>query len=414
MDGQTPEADNMEYDSDESLQDLSPDFTVKILQQSYTVAELADRKFRIRFDPDTELVFIYAKSKLCWSQDELAYRSVIVDREGNVLSAGFPKFFNYEEGEYTAPIDAALREAIATEHPGLAFTQKYDGTLIIRSVLNDEVVMRTRSTFSGRGHGEAAKELAEESYPQLLDPGYHPNISLLFEYIGPENRVIVSYDEPDLVLVGAIDHSSLKPLAWDELSEMDRCLRLAEAYPLAGRSIEEVNDFLSQQPDLIEGLVVRAGDILVKIKCEEYLKAHRLQGAVTYDRILGFIEEHDIQSWSHLQEVLHAEEWDAEWFGAARGYYDTYVEKQETLGQIAALCTAVVDHLRDDSILEDRERKACFARAISNASGSAKPFLFAAYDGQVDNLLYRKEWDLEDLREAKDCLAEIAGDPVVS
>jgi uncharacterized protein YktA (UPF0223 family) len=285
------------------------------------------------------------------------------------------------------------------QNPDLVFTHKYDGTLIIRSVVNDEIIMRTRGTLSGREYGEAAKRIAASKYPQLLDPDYFPNISLLFEYIGPENRIVVSYDEADLVLIGAIKHDNLEPLTWTELNQIDDALRLAETYSLSNKSLEEINNFLIQYPELIEGLVVRIGDSFTKIKTEDYLRLHRLKSDINYSKVSDIIKNNNIQSWEELQVLLQELQWDEEWFNAVKEHYNTYVEKQQLLKNIEELAPVVVEKIKDDSIINDRERKADFAKKISDAPASVKPFLFGSYDGKLDNVLYKKEFELEYLKE---------------
>jgi uncharacterized protein YktA (UPF0223 family) len=394
----THEEEN-EYESETFLQDLPPDFKVKIINDEYAVKQLDDQEFKIKFDSENNLIFIFAKRKFQWSKEELPYRSIVVDLNGNIVSAGFPKFFNYGESQYSEPIDEIFRHAIVNQNPDLVFTHKYDGTLIIRSVVNDEIIMRTRGTLSGREYGEAAKRIAASKYPQLLDPDYFPNISLLFEYIGPENRIVVSYDEADLVLIGAIKHDNLEPLTWTELNQIDDALRLAETYSLSNKSLEEINNFLIQYPELIEGLVVRIGDSFTKIKTEDYLRLHRLKSDINYSKVSDIIKNNNIQSWEELQVLLQELQWDEEWFNAVKEHYNTYVEKQQLLKNIEELAPVVVEKIKDDSIINDRERKADFAKKISDAPASVKPFLFGSYDGKLDNVLYKKEFELEYLKE---------------
>jgi len=396
-----------EYESEDFLQNLPSDFQVRIINDTYTVEQLEAKDFKVKYSPANKIIFIFAKIKYSWTPDEMPYRSIVVDLDGNIVSSGFPKFFNYGESQYSEPIDQVFRHAIVNQDPNLVFTHKYDGTLIIRNVINGEIVMRTRGTLSGREFGEAAKQIAAVKYPQLLDPIYFPDLSLLFEYIGPENRIIVSYDEPDLILIGAIKHNNLQPLTWVELSQIDGALRLAEIYSLTGKNLDEINAFLAQYPELIEGLVVRMGGQLIKIKTEDYLRLHRLKSEINYSKVADIIRANNITSWKEMQNLLEELQWDKEWFDEVKGFFELYMEKQKLLQQILELSILTINNLTDNSIIDDRARKADFAQKIQIAPNSAKPFLFAAYDGKLEQILYKKDYELEYLKEVVSYLLSI-------
>ena len=92
-----------------------------------------------------EFILIHSsQSKDKWEVDELKYRSIMCDKEGNIVSSGFPKFFNY--GEY-APNDDLINNAVNSGHK-IFIRDKKDGVLIIRSVINGKVHWRTRNNLS--------------------------------------------------------------------------------------------------------------------------------------------------------------------------------------------------------------------------------------------------------------------------
>lgn len=75
-----------------------------------------------------------------WTEEELLFRSLMFNREtGQVVSAGLPKFFNYGESELDTIL---LNNKLAQGEPVL-FTEKMDGSLLIRSVINGKVRLRT-------------------------------------------------------------------------------------------------------------------------------------------------------------------------------------------------------------------------------------------------------------------------------
>ncbi len=395
-----------EYESEITLEDLPLDFHVKILDDVYTVGDLTDRDFKVKYNPDNELIFIFAHIKYQWSMDELYYRSIIVDADGSVLSSGFPKFFNFEESKYSKEIDKVIKQAIVNQSPNLIFTHKHDGTLIIRSVINGQVVMRTRGTFSGRGYGEAAKKVAAEKYPQLLSTDYCSDISLLFEYVSPNNKIVVSYDDDDLILLGAISHDDLSMLSWDSLVEIDSSLKLVETHSLTSKSLSEINDFIAKYPCLTEGIVVRYDSYLCKIKSDEYLRLHKLKFDLSYEKVVDVVKSNNIESWDELEVLLKEMEWDVEWFDDVKDFYGLYVTKQNLIKDIIEMGSTIIDILKDDSIEDLRTQKSDFVKKIACLSSHSKNVLFGVYDDKPNPFLLKKEHEIEYLQKVLSELLE--------
>src|ERR1051326_7970675 len=160
---------------------------------------LVDRKSFI-IDEVEGYTFIHPKqTKWDWIEEELPLRSTAVDRQGLVVSSGWPKVFYLGE----RPANDAKLEADLSSGDEVFFTEKLDGTLIIRSVLPDgRVIFRTRGTWDGGDYGKLARAIAQDRYPALLDPTLLPEWSLLFEYVGPANLIVIAYAQEDLWFLG--------------------------------------------------------------------------------------------------------------------------------------------------------------------------------------------------------------------
>lgn len=139
------------------------------------------------------------KGKFKWAPNELHLRSLVLDQQGKVLSAGFPKFFNFGECQWA---DAPFKEALARNW--LAMTKKIDGSLIIRSVVQRPdgqgpyVYFRTRGSHNLGIFEEAVMAQVHKQFPKLLDPSIAPEGSALFEFTSPETQVVIRYKEPNL------------------------------------------------------------------------------------------------------------------------------------------------------------------------------------------------------------------------
>lgn len=125
-----------------------------------------------------------------WDEITLMCRGLVTDHDGNVISRPFPKFFNW--GEPLAPSDVGM--------PFYAY-EKMDGTLIIVSKYEDQLVVSTKGSFT-TWHSQAAAEMLQ---------GFEPlkGCTFIFEFIHPQNRIVVDYgDYEGLVLLGAVENET--------------------------------------------------------------------------------------------------------------------------------------------------------------------------------------------------------------
>lgn len=244
----------------------------------------------------TVLIFPTAKlmNPKLWSEDEFSFRSIMVDvKTGRAVSCGWPKFFNKGERESD---DKAWRSWMRGSEP-IYWTEKIDGSLCIRYVWNGQVYFRTRGTFDCRYFqtGDEVYQLVKEKYPVLLDPEFCPKTSILFEHITPNNRIVIKYDNADLVFLGLIDNLTGYASDYSELQAFAQAhkLNLVQAYEIKGRRIGSAYAFLKQQIAVSsgvdgEGIVVRFGQKMLKLKREDYLELHRMRFALSGRKVAEF------------------------------------------------------------------------------------------------------------------------------
>ncbi len=245
-----------------------------------------------------------------WPEEERPFRSLMLDpRAGRALSVGFPKFFNYGEAEE----DTELLEATLASDEPVWFTGKIDGSLVIRSVIDGEVHMRTRGMQGLGEFAELAERVVAEKLPILADPDFEPDASLLLELVSPDFRLVIDYPEDGMTLVGAVDHATLR--LWDvpELQRLgtENGIPVAEMVELP-RDPEALTDVVRAWRDR-EGVVASCaeGQVLVKVKASEYLARHRLRFAVSARIIREICIERDVRSLEDFGKFL--EEQNADW-----------------------------------------------------------------------------------------------------
>jgi hypothetical protein len=232
------------------------------------------------------------------------FRSMIVSDHGQVLSVGFPKFGN--KGE---PLSAEAERVIAQQLPSgdVWITDKVDGSLMIRSVIDGQVVLRTRGTADG-GPMRQALWRAASQYPKLSDPAWEPGRSLLFEFVSPDPklRVVVRYSAEDVTLLGAVDHATLR---LDDQASLTDLAASADVplvrTALVGSTMKELERTVRDWEGR-EGVVVRSADgqHLLKIKSASYLVAHRLRANLSVDAIRTLCVREDISDLDGFLELM--------------------------------------------------------------------------------------------------------------
>ncbi len=331
-----------------------------------------------------------ARNKFEWAPDELSYRSAVLDADGRIASVGWPKFFN--QGEFPAH-DSVIAQELASGQA--IITHKHDGSLIIRSVLSDgQVLLRTRGSYDGGEYGVAAQAVAQAKYPSLLDPSVFPEGSLLFEYVGQANQIVVRYEgDDDLIFLGAVIHDEhLRYLPFAELKPLaeQHGLRLVETYDWAKTGgIGEVLG-LVQDWNHAEGVVVRSGDgqTLLKIKSAWYFAQHALRWHMTYDSIVRFVLDGGITDEVGLEAGLAKAGWDFEIIVKAKEHFATYQTRRAEAEALKAEVQAILEGFNATEVEfeDERARRKAFAALIFGQHAPLAKYAFTLYDGKLELL----------------------------
>ena len=221
-----------------------------------------------------------------WNPDNLHLRSIITDKEGEVLSCGFPKFFNYQEKPDCYPDPQDFND--------WCVETKLDGSLLIADYVNGQFSMRTRGTVSYKIQENAKDfELLLEKYPQIKNYLSNNNhYSLLFEIVTPNNVIVIRPQEVKFYFLGAVDKRTLKLVhGGSDLLEIWRDLGCP---PTPTRyQFGNLKD-LSQIVNLVKGWKGQEGIVLtynkgqnkIKIKSDWYLWIHRVKSQLNSENNL--------------------------------------------------------------------------------------------------------------------------------
>ena len=232
-----------------------------------------------------------------WNQENKIFRSSIWNEQGELISAGFPKFTNWGEAPDQFPVPLSL--------DGCRVVDKIDGSCLIVSRYKKQLILRTRGTFD-------ATQLENGIELDLFKVNVLPKVekimsdvvgmfdhdddlfidnfcfeSFLFEWVSPSNTIIVKHDKPKWILTGRIYHGDY---SLERQADLDH---IAKAYGLERpRSFyfNSCDDLLTQVPDNldVEGVCVysNSGQDIHKIKTKWYLTMHRFKENATYKNIV--------------------------------------------------------------------------------------------------------------------------------
>jgi RNA ligase len=214
------------------------------------------KEFRIK----TEMVngveidiFSYMVNLKDTFDSELAkeFRGTCFTKDGVCISRPLPKFFNLGEREET--------QAENFDFDRCRFYTKHDGSMATPVLINGKVCWKTKNSFFSDVAINIQKfydkmEHSDWKRRMLVDLKYFTPI---FEYVGPDNRIVLDYKDEELIYIGFRCLDTGLYQANDNLREFV--------------SYDEIFDMNG-----IEGFVVEHSGTLFKMKTQFYLERHRI------------------------------------------------------------------------------------------------------------------------------------------
>lgn len=315
-----------------------------------------------------------------WTQDNKHLRSVVVNYEGEVISAGFPKFTNWGENPDHFPVPTSLRNCTVME--------KLDGSLLIVSKYKGQYILRTRGTVDAstmaNGHElELFKDIIlkklDTCLPVDLNGNWH--YSILFEWVSPINKIVLNYgDEPDWYLVGVINHHHY--MLWSQ-SRLDEAAQELGLKRPATYTFTDVNDLLQNvdQWKGKEGVCVYSNNdqTIHKVKSADYLIKHRFKSEATLENTLDLYFSYGKPSYQEFESKL-TETFDYECFEMVRGYASQICDASKEVNKIVDGFKSFIDNQL--KVLSTRKEQAQIV--ISSYSESNRSsMIFSLLDGKT-------------------------------
>lgn len=354
------------------------------------ISKVDKTEFKVVSDKGLHLIFP-RKNKWHWTEDEKWLRSVMVDETGAIVSCSWKKFGNF--GEFLSETD--ILKAALSNGSTVRWTHKEDGSLMIRSVVNNQVILRTRGTMFGGEvfHGQESyndkfRRTALNKYPKLLDPTWmNDGVSLLLEYISPSNAIVIRYKEEDLIFLGGVRHCGPSIISWDDVVKIadDGNLKLVDTKELPNdpiKLLEEVKEWKT------EGVVARCSNdqVFVKVKSAWYLANHRMKYSMDYESIVEFVQRSNVSDESEFVNKLREYDYDFEVIESAKEFYTKYIKIKEQVNQYLDLATKIFASTNINENDDIKLKRKQFAQVACAQHPIVKSALFSLYDGKLDRI----------------------------
>jgi RNA ligase len=214
-------------------------------------------------------------------------RGLIFYPNGDLMSRPFHKFFNVNEKEETQinRIDLSQPHVILEKMDGSMIRPvKVNGCLRLATKMGvTEVAMQAEKYLASRKDSGEVMNWLE----RLVKSGFTP----IFEFVAPDNQIVLNYSEPDLVLLAIRDN-----LTGNYLGHQNSTPAGLTLVPEYGSVAGNLADYIARArlQEGREGDIIRFADgHMLKIKNDWYVRIHKTVDKIRFDRHIVEIILHE-------------------------------------------------------------------------------------------------------------------------
>jgi len=340
-----------------------------------------------------ELVYLIIPKHIgaTWTKENKVLRSSVWDSNGDLISAGFPKFTNWGEKPEVFPLPNSLT--------GSTIVEKLDGSLLIVSKWKGHYILRTRGTIDAHqldnGHELAIFE--QTILPKLIanDATDTWDYSYLFEWTSPLQKIVLNYGEtPEWRLVGGVEHKDYS--LWHQVgldnTAHDFGIKRPETY-----KFPTIEDLLANVDQWVgkEGVCIyhNNGQSIHKVKSAWYLVRHHMKSELSsFEKVVDFWLAAGMPDYNGLKDAIvtfDIELWEQPTLGFASKIADAYKEVNQI---IQGFNNFIFDLLRMGDPADKKIRGQMAGKVIAAYGNTNRAsFLFKLLDGkQLDDDAIKK------------------------
>ncbi len=223
-----------------------------------------------------------------FTQENKYLRSIIVNKNGEVLSCSFPKFKNAYEDVENFPMPKSLEN--------VKILTKIDGSTAIIDYVNEFMNVRTRgTTICDSLENREDFYYCLGKYPKIKEfMKGNSHLTLIFEITTPNQKIIIDYgEEPDFTFIGAVDKNFLQLLSQYELDKISKKIKVKRPEYHSFGSIEDIFEFCETNKN-IEGFCIYFDNdqSIIKCKTKFYCTLHKLKSEISsFEKLVDFYVE---------------------------------------------------------------------------------------------------------------------------
>lgn len=231
--------------------------------------------------------FKYIHAGVDFSDDLLRNaRALTLDMDGEIITIGFEKFFNYMqlENEFYTFYDDEFKDTYARVRGDEQYKvfEKLDGTFISLGLQGDKFVASTTSSTMTDFSKNAVEYFSNlEHADELKEYMRNENICLMFEYTSPTNQIVVPYEKEEYTLIGARRKDITDPSVIYLTSDVVNPLGLKVVEPKI-MTLDELLDY-QRNDKTSEGFVaLNEHNRLIKFKTDYWFEKSKLKGELFF------------------------------------------------------------------------------------------------------------------------------------
>lgn len=208
-------------------------------------------------------------------------RSLVIDiRNNEIVLSPFRKFFNLNEVEENKieNIVDEIKSAKCVE-----ITNKLDGSMQSCRYYNDDYFMSGSMALDEENSWRLkdGKSMLTENHKRMIKQNH--SITFVFEYISLADSHVVCYNKEDegLHLIGMIDVETGYEYRYYEIQQISKDYNI-QCVDIELISLEEIIELSKEiKSNEKEGWVINIDGHRVKLKCDDYVKLHRMLDVVS-------------------------------------------------------------------------------------------------------------------------------------